>query len=183
MQREERIHARNEIHACSHHRRCVNQRRHWRRTFHRVRQPREERNLRALSERAEHEQEWNRARHPIAVARSRSSFKHAKECCVIDRAVVDPNQTDAERKPEVTNAIHDERLFRGSHCRRLRVVVANEQVACETNAFPTEVEHDEIARHHKRRHRCKEDAHAAEESRVALADIGIHVLARVDRDE
>ena len=185
MQREERIQARDEVDAGGDHRRRVDERRHRGRAFHRVGKPHIQRELGALAERAEHEAVGDRGLRPLARATGGGGVgcERLEQRVVGHRVVVDPDQEDRERKPEVADPVHDERLLRGGHRGRPRVVVADEQVAREADAFPAEVQEDEVAAHHERAHREEEDAHRAEEARVALADIGLHVLGRVDRDQ
>ena len=178
---EEREHAGDQVHARSDHGRGVDERRDRRGAFHRVRQPDVERQLRALAERAEHEQPGNRLRGPFAARRG--GLDRLPEGGVLDRAVALPGQEERKREAQVADAVDDEGLLRGGHRLGLREVVADEQVAREADAFPAEVEHHEVAAHDEAAHREEEDADGAEEARVALADVRLHVLARVERDE
>ena len=182
---EERVRTRDEVDARGDHGRRVDERRDRRRAFHRVRQPDIERELRALTKRAEHQAVRNRGFRPLAsvVERIRRRSDRLEERVVFNRAVIHPDQEDAKREAEVADAVDDERLLRRRDGTWLRVVVANEEIARETDAFPTEVEEDEVAAHDERTHREEEDADCAEETRVALADVRLHVLGRVDRDE
>ena len=184
MEFKERIQARDEIDARGDHGRCVNECRHRRRTFHRIGKPGKQRELRAFSKRAEHDEIRNCFASPRSTRAIDTSTLHRfEERGVLEAAVIDPDEKDTQRQTRVTNAVHDEGFLRGIHSTRLGVVVANEQVAREAHAFPTEIEQNEIAAHHQRAHREEEDAHATEETRVALTNITFHVLSRVDRDE
>ena len=163
----------------------MNERRNRCRAFHRIGKPNEQRDLRALSKRAEHEAVGDRRRGPRCALRRGSAARRNRleQRVVLDGAVILPNQKHTERETEVADAVHDERFFGGGDRTRPGVEVANEQVTREAHAFPAEVEHDQVAAHHERAHGKEEEAHRRKESGVALADIGFHVLGRVNGDQ
>ena len=185
IEQEERIGARDQIDARRDHGRRMDEGRHRCRTLHGVGKPDEQGDLRALAEGSQHEAVGDERCRPAGFrARRRLASGHRlEERRVLHRTVVDPDEEHAEREAEVAHPVHDEGLLGGRHGARALVEVADEQVTGQSDAFPSEVQQDEVAAHHQRAHGEQEDAHGAEEPRVALADVRLHVLGCVDRDE
>jgi hypothetical protein len=72
---------------------------------------------------------------------------------VIQAAGIRRDQRDAEQKPEIADAIHQEgfqiRINRG----RPRVPEADQQIGHQTDGFPAEKELEKIVAHHQHQHR------------------------------
>ena len=162
----------------------MDQGRHRRGTFHRIGQPHVQRDLRALAERPEHQQVWNRLDRPAAgFGAVTSALERLKQRAVFDRPEVMPDQIDRQRQPEVADAVDDERFLRRRHRRRFAVVVADQPIRREAHALPTQIQHQQVVGHHQRGHSEQEHTDAREEPRVAAPDIGLHIFARVQGDQ
>ena len=62
-------------------------------------------------------------------------------------------------------------------------MVANQHVRSEAHAFPTEVQGEQVVAHDQATHRQKEDGYPAEETAIRRANITLHVLTGIERDQ
>ena len=189
---EQRPAAGDHVDAGRHHRGGVDQGRHGRRAFHRVGQPDVERELGRLAERAEHQQErdpaagpccWNVGQGAVVgrrpVRAGRCGCRPLAE--VADGAEGQEAEHDAQAEPEVADAVDEERLLGRLAGGGLVVVVADQQVGAEADAFPPEVEHDEVIAHDQAGHHEDEQPEVGEEAEVPL--LALHVPGGEDGDE
>ncbi len=158
----------------------MDQRRHRRRTFHRVRQPDVQRNLRRLTRRADKEQQ-RRDRHDAHAERlgraPRRGLGHALE---VQRAEGHENQQHPQDEAEVADAVDDKRLLAGVRCRLLRVIEANQQVRTEADALPADEHQREAGAEHEHEHEGGEEIQIGEVARVFAVGLLVHVSDRID---
>ncbi len=115
------------------------------------------------------------------VARNWVSCEFGEDGGEFDAAEVGVDEEDADGEAEVADAVGDEGFFGGGDCGGARVVVADEEVGGESDAFPAEVEEDEVIAHDEEGHEEDEDGEVGEESPVAV--VTFHVAGGVDEDE
>ena len=129
-----------------------------------------------LAERAEHQQERNPLAAPAAesavsvpdlrpVRASRCACRAVAE--IADRPERQEAEHDAEAEAEVADAVDEERLLRRLAGGGLFVVVADQQIRAEADAFPAQVEHDEVLAHHQDGHHEDEQAEISEEAEIS----------------
>ena len=135
---EQEAHAGHEVNARGHHRRGVDERGDRRRAGHRVREPHVQGELGGLAEEAAHEQ---RADGDGKGLRSGGVVLQRDE---VERAVEREAHRDAEDEPEVTDAIDDKRLLRGSSGVVLVEVMRDQHVRAETHEFPEDERHEQV---------------------------------------
>ena len=151
---------------------------------HGVRQPGEERALRALAADGKQQEERDGCLRPAALhGLGAAAGDGLEEAVVLHGAVVGPDEEDGEGQAQVADPVHHERLLVGRHRARLRGVVADQHVRAEAHAFPPEVQADQVVAHHQDEHAGDEEAHREEEARVARLEVGLHVLAGVQGDQ
>jgi hypothetical protein len=97
---------------------------------------------------------------------------------VIDGPGVRDQQQDAEREPEVADAVDDEGLLAGVGGGLLVEPEADQQVRTQAHGFPEDVQQQEVAREHEHQHREREEREVGEEARVAA--VAVHVADRVE---
>ena len=156
----------------------MNKRGNRRRTFHGVRQPGVQQELRRLPHRA-HEQQQRQRRQNIDVVAEEvhrlaghigGLTEHFIEA---DRLEDEEDAEDAERKPEVADAVDHERLD-GRRIRfRLMIPEADEQIAGQPHALPAEEHLQEVIARHQREHGEREQRQIREEPRPAV--VLVHV--------
>ena len=139
----QRVGPHHHVDAGGDHRRGVDERRHRRRSGHGVGQPDVERDLRALTARAEEEQEADGGDHDVIDAGVKAGtgadghrdLRHLRE---IDAAEIREHQEHGDEKAEVADAVDDERFL----SRRGRVVglvvEADQEVGAESDSFPSD---------------------------------------------
>ena len=88
---------------------------------------------------------------------------------------------DAEREAEIADAVDDEGLDRGRIGGRLVIPEADEQVAHQPNAFPTEEELEKVIRRDQRQHGEGEEREIGEEARPVR--VLVHVADGIEVDE
>ena len=117
-----------------------------------------------------------RPRRPAATARRRSRTRTSRpvlrgplhQLLDIERAQVIEEQKQADRHGGIADAGHDERFAAGAAVHRIAVPEADEQIAAQPDAFPSEVEEQEVVGQHQRQHRGHEQIHIGEEAAVAF---------------
>ena len=107
---EDRARADEQVDAGGDHRRRVDQRGDRRRAFHRVREPRVERDLRRLRDRAAEEAERDEVH-----GRRRQRVDVLEHAQVLERPRLPDEQDEPERERRVADRVHHERLLRGGH--------------------------------------------------------------------
>ena len=165
------------------HRRRVDQRRDRRRPFHRVRQPDEQRNLRALPGRADEQEQTDHRQH----AEMRGLDRH-RGGGVLNRAEVEGperrvDQEHAEHEAPVADAVGDERLLAGVRRALLLVPVADQQIRAQADPFPADEHHQEVVAQDQHQHEEAEQVEIAEEARHAGPRLVGDVGGRVDVDQ
>ena len=151
-----------------------------RRARHRVRQPDVERDLRALADRAEEEEEADDVDGDVRPGRERRALREVDER-EVGRPEEGEDPEDAEHHPDVADAVRDERLLAGGDREVLVVVVADQEVRAEADALPAHEEEREVVREDEREHREHEEVQEREVASVAL--LVLHVADAVDVDE
>ena len=182
---KQRTHACDHKDASGHHRCRVNQGRDRGRAFHRIGQPDMQRELRALTHRADKEADASDShQRPLnnAEIKHRCGFgrRHLEDGCVIKTAEVGKYQTNAEGKTEVTDAVDQERLEVGVNRGWPGEPETNQQIRDQSDCFPAEEELHKIIRHHEHQHREGKQADVGEEALVA--GVFFHVTDGVDVD-
>jgi hypothetical protein len=161
------------------HGRGVDQRRHRGRALHRVREPGEERDLRALAGGAEEQQQ---ARHRDRGAAGGEHVRCRREHPIeLERAGGGDQHERAEHEAEVADAVDDERLLPRLRRGRTLVPEADQQVRAQAHALPAHEQEQEVVREHEREHREHEQVQVEEEppERGVVA----HVADGVDVDQ
>ena len=100
---------------------------------------------------------------------------------IVERLEIDKDQEDRQKEPGVADAIDDKGLRRCLGRRHLVIVVADQEIGAETDAFPADEEHRVVVAHHQQQHRDHEEVHVREEARESL--FTVHVADRIDVDE
>ena len=151
---------------------------------HGVREPGEEWSLRALTAHGKEQEERDRGLRPTALnCFGRRAGNRLEQAVVLHGAVVGPDQEDGQCQAKVTDPVHDERLLGSGGGAGLRGVVTDQHVRAQADAFPTEVQADQVVAHHQDEHACHEEADRKEEARVAGLEVRLHVLTGVQRNE
>jgi hypothetical protein len=158
----------------------VDQRRHRRRAFHRVRQPDIQRDLRALAGRADEQQQADRRQHAEVSDLDRHRSRGILHGAEVERAEGVEDQEHAEHEAPVADPVGDERLLAGVGRALLLVPVADQQVRAEAHPFPAHEHDQEVVAQHERQHEETEQVQVAEEARHAAARLVGHVGGRVD---
>ncbi len=158
------------------------------RTFHRVRQPYVQRELRRFTHRTNEQADTGDRQHvPIGAGEADRGQVVAggKHVGIAQAAAVGKQQADAEHEAEVTHAVDQERLHVGVDGRRALEPEADQQVRHQTHRFPTKEQLQEVVAHHEHQHREGEQRDVREETVVAV--VFRHVADGVDvhhqRDE
>ena len=171
--------ARHHVHARGDHGRGVNQRADRGGTFHGVRQPDVQRKLRGFSRRADEQQQGNRREHAHLSRRlrrhRRGARQHGRE---IKRPEGPQDQKKAEEESEIADAVYPEGLVAGVGGGLLQEEEADEQVAAQAHAFPSDEHQQVVGREHQQQHEKHEEIQVRKETRVA--GIVVHVTGRVD---
>src|SRR5205807_2305312 len=94
------------------------------------------------------------------------------------RAEDHEDEHDAQAEAEVADAIDEEGFFGRLARGWLIVVVADEQVGAEADAFPAEIEQDEVVGHDQDGHGEYEEAEVGEEAEIAA--FAFHVAGGED---
>ena len=162
------------------HRRRVDQRRHRRRTFHRVRQPDVEGNLRALAGRADEQEQADQRQDAEMAALDRHRPRGILDGAEIERAEGVVDEEDAEDEAPVADAVGDERFLPRVRRALLLVPVADQQVRAQAHAFPADEHDQEVVAQHEHEHEEAEQVQVAEEARDAAARLVGHVGRRID---
>src|SRR6202167_1012941 len=167
--RKERMHACHHVNARGHHRRRRNQRAHRRRTFHRVRQPDVQRQLRRLSNCAGKKQQTNPCEHArLRRALGRHIRGLSENRAKIHRTESPEEQQNSDGKSEVANSRGNKRLFPGVDRRLFQEPESNKQVAAQPHAFPAHKHQNNIRRQHQRKHEKHKQIQVGEKSVVPL---------------
>ena len=150
-----------------------------RRAFHRVRKPHMQRHLGRLADRPAKDQhaghgEVNRVRREDGADVRRELAEH-------QRAGRPPQEKDAEKEPEVADAVDDERLLARVRGGVLFEIVPDEDVGAEPDQLPEDEHHHEIVGEHDAEHRKEEQGQPRKIPPVAL--LGLHVADRIGEDE
>ena len=99
----------------------------------------------------------------------------------VDRAGHQEHSEDAEREPEIADAVDDECLDRRRVRFGLLIPEADEQIAHQADALPAEKQLHEIVRRHQHQHGEGEQRQVREEPRPER--VVLHVADRIEMDE
>ena len=177
---ENRRAARDHVHASGDHGRGVDQRANRRRTGHGVGQPDVERNLRRFSGRAEQQQQADR-RDPSRRRFHRHVFRLRENFAEIERAEVNRDQEDCKRESEIADTVHDERFVAGVGGEFFEEIESDQQIAAQSDAFPSDEEQQEVRAQHQNQHEEHEQVQIREEA-VVSAFVS-HVADGVDMNQ
>ena len=173
----------NQVNARRDHCRGVDQRRDRRRTRHRVRQPDEQRDLRALAGHADEQQQRDRGDGRRADGEGRAGS--AEDRPEIERAEGRRHQEQAEQQSGIADAVGDEGFARRiADLRAFALFVkpeADQQEGAQADAFPTGEQHHEVIRGDQHQHRGDEQVEVKEEAGETL--VAVHVADGVDVDQ
>ena len=179
---EQGVRSHDQVDAGGHHRRRMDQRGDGRRSFHRIREPDVQRDLRGLADGTGEEQQRDRGERglgrPGDGRRVRPDAEHRAE---VQRSEVHEDQDDPEHHRGVADPGRDERLLRRARGARSLVPEADQQVGAQPDALPAEVEQEVIVREDEDQHEEDEQVQVGEEAFEAR--IAVHVADRVDVDQ
>ena len=180
-QDEQRRAAGDQIDAGRHHRGRVNQGTHRRGAFHGVGKPEVQRELGRLAARSGEQAQANQ-QYVLREARRRGmNLRAAKHGRKIETAERRPNQVQADQKGRVADSIHHERFDRRGGGRRALVPEPDQEVAAQSDRFPKDKQHHEIAGHDEHAHRKDKQRQLGKEPRIAR--VAVHVAAGVNGDQ
>ena len=160
-----------------------------RRTFHRVRQPDVQRELRRFTNRADDQEDADqRSGAPAQPAEQdrrgrRQRVEHllvVEDVAEAERAGAGVQVGDAEQHDHVGDAGRREGFDRRFVGAFLLEPEADQHVRAQAHDFPADEQQQQVIRHHQRQHRAREQGDQAEEAR--LARVVRHVANRVDED-
>jgi hypothetical protein len=172
---ERRREPRDEVDAGLHHRGGVQVGRDRGRRRHRGRQPRVERHLRALGERADQDEQQ---RHRDGPARGRVG----QELRQRGRAGRLPEEDEAGQHHEPAERRDEQCLLRRAATVLALVVEADEQVGGDAGELPEDVEQDQVVGEHQAEHRPGEGGEHPREAAEATA-VGREVPGAVEEDQ
>ena len=172
---EDRVRARDQVDAGGDHRRRVDEGADRRRAFHRVGQPRLERDLRRLRHRAAEQAERDEVRLPSTRGGRRRRVAN------VERARVRDQDEEGERHRRVAERVHHEGLLRGLHRARPVVPEADQEVRREADEPPADEQHEQVAALDEQQHREDEERDVREVA--ALLVVAVHVADRVEDDQ
>ncbi len=178
-QLEQRVAARDQVHARGDHRGRVDQGGHRRRALHGVGQPRVQRQLSGLGERPHQDQQAGR--HELAVVATERLLCAGEHVGVVQRAGAVEEQEGADHQARVADHVDHERLDPGRGGRRAAVPEGDQQVGGRAHEGPAHDEQHEVGRQDQQQHREDEEVQVGEEARVAL--VAGHVGHRVEVDQ
>ena len=167
----------------------MDQRRNRGRTFHGVRQPGVQQELRRLAHGAHEEQQTDHS-HGIELPgeelnhrqTSRGELVGGLESAIkIDVAEHQEGAENAQGKAEVTDAVDDEGLHRGGRGRRLGVPEPDQQIGSQPHAFPAKEHLQEVIGGHQHQHGEGEEREVGEEARAMR--VLFHVANGIEVDE
>ena len=167
------------------HRRGVDEGRYGRRAFHRVGQPRVQEKLRRFPHGSHEKQESNEVRgipvRPEEPDGCLGKIGDSGEDIVKANAVGQVKQPkNPQRKPEVTDPVHHERLDRRRIGRRFAIVETDQEVGGDANAFPAKEHLNEVVRCHQSQHGEGEERQIGEKpGAIALAFAEVVVMCHV----
>ena len=168
--------ANDHVDAGGHHRGGVDQRADGRRAFHRVRQPRVERELGRLAHGPDQQAHGDR-KGGCGIERVRLG----KDLGVVQRPEAGEHEEDRDQEARVADAVHHEGLGGRLGRRHPVVVVADEQIRAEPHPLPPDEEHGVVVAHHQEEHRDHEEVHVGKEAREPF--LAVHVADRIDVDQ
>ena len=178
---EQRMHARDQIDTGGHHRRRVDQRAHRGGAFHRIREPRLQRDLRGLGERPDEQQDASRHEvRLIATRPERAGFGCGERLEEVERARVLEDEVGTQHEPHVAHHVDDERLEARARRRRALVPEGDQQVGGGAHERPAHDQDQEVAGEDQQQHREHEEVQVREEAH--LAAVRVHVGDRVEVD-
>ena len=183
---EQRRAAGDQEHAGGDHGRGVDQRGHRGRPFHGVRQPGVQPDLRGLAHGADEQKDADHGQrmkgaaehHEFGVGELARAAEHHVE---LDRIEHEVDGGDAERQTDVADPVDQKRLDRRSAGGGSRVPVADQQIGNQADAFPAEIQLQEVVRGDQGEHEEREQRQIAHEARHAA--VVRHVADRVDVDQ
>ena len=162
---EQRVHARDQVHARGDHRGGVDQRGDGRGALHRVRQPGVQRQLRGLGERADQEQDARRHQRPLV---DRERVVRAREHRAVVQGVHAAEQQErAHDHADVADHVDHERLHAGGGGRAPPVPERDQQVRRRAHERPAHDQQHEVAGQDQQQHREDEEVEVGEVARVA----------------
>ena len=177
---EERVQARDEVDAGGHHRRRVDERGDRGGALHRVREPRVQRDLRALGE-APDEDEHEPRREVAVPVRAERLLGDGEGLEEVHRARVAQQEERAEDEADVADDVDDEGLDARGGRRLAAVPERDQQVGGRADEGPPDDEDEEVRRQDEQEHREDEEVQVREEARVAA--VLPQVRHRVEVDE
>lgn len=170
----------DQIDARGHHGRRVDQcgNRGWAR--HRVRQPGLQRQLRRFTNRAAQQHQGRPGDGRIAHRQFLRCQDH--QLADIQRAQLVVEDEQCERQEHVAHAGHDEGFHRRRAVGRIFVVEADQQVAAQAHAFPTQIHQQQVVRQHQDHHAGDKQVGVSEEARIALFTAHVPGSEHVDEE-
>ena len=138
--------------------------------------------LRAFSHRAQEEKEADDRqprRETAGIGR-----RAREDISEVERSEEREDAEHTEKETEVADAVHDERLPARSRSVFPLVVVPDQEIRAEADAFPPHEHQDEVVRENERQHREHEQVHVGEVARVTRVGLVVlHVADRVEVDQ
>ena len=173
------LEAGHQEHACGHHRGRVNQGRDRRGALHGVGQPHMQRELGRFRHWPHEHQQAEQHGHTIAEAAAGHGCAEARADLLEAEAAGGPEQAeDAQKEPEVADAVHHKRLLGGIGGTVAVVPEANQQVGAHPHQLPEHVDLQQVGADDQPQHRTAEQGQIGEEAHIALVmghvAIGVH---------
>ena len=148
---EQRMHARDQVDAGGHHRRGVDQRGDRRRALHRVREPRVQRDLGGLGERADEQQQT--AGDDVRRVVREHVMGGIERRGEVDAAGVAEDEERPEHEADVAEHVDHERLQARARGRRAPVPERDQQVRGGADERPADDQQHEVPGEHEQEHR------------------------------
>ncbi len=157
--------------------------------FHRVGEPDIERKLGRFAKCAKHQAERNPIKRGLlkfAERRAIGQFQQAGMRSSALAEVADGSEGqeaehDADAEAEVADAVDEEGFLGRFAGGGLFVVIADQEIGTKAHAFPSQIEHDEIAAHHQAGHHEDEQAEIGKEPKIS--GFALHIPGGEDGDE
>ena len=170
-QLKQRRHSRHHKNARSHHGGSMNQRRNWRRAFHRIRKPHVQRKLRRLAHGTNEQADAdNRDQHPTR-ARKRQPNQAVclgKGFAVVQGTRIRSNQSDTQNKTEVTDTVNQKSLHIRKDGTGLVEIKPNQQIRHQSHCFPAKKQLEHVVAHDQHQHSERKKRDVAEKTVVPV---------------
>jgi hypothetical protein len=165
-----------------HHRRRMDEGGDRRRAFHGIRQPDVQRDLGRLARGADEEQQRDERQHPEGGFGGHGRNRGGN-LIEVEGAERDEQQQRPEDERVIADPVDDERLVGSVRSGLPDVVITDEQIRAEPDAFPPDEHHQDVRAEHEQQHEEDEQVQIREVARELAVGLLVHVRGRIDVDE